>query len=158
MHTKVNHSAPSYFWGCFLAYQQPLPLLDEKCDQRFQRANECFASGYILCTNQLPPKYILFVDLYISLCLRASWFLFTDHTSTRAKAVSEFRMDPRSMKRRSRVSINLPLKNAEGYVHNVSDVKFPPSGNRYFNFDVQESNKREEGCLLRYWPTGRVGR
>ena len=35
-------------------------------------------------------------------------------------------------------AFSTPVKDVEGYVHNVSDVKLPASGYRYFDFRMQE--------------------
>jgi hypothetical protein len=33
---------------------------------------------------------------------------------------------------------SMQMKDVEGYIHNVSPVKTPSSGNRYFDFSIQE--------------------
>ena len=35
-----------------------------------------------------------------------------------------------------------PKKDVEGFIHQVSDVKIPMGGNRYFVFTLQERNER----------------
>lgn len=49
-------------------------------------------------------------------------------------------MDPKKYENTKSSFYKSSVKTVEGYVHYVSDVKFPPSGNRYFDFKVQESN------------------